>query len=391
MIYNRHKTLNVNGRTDLFLQTCNKILQKEDTECIPALSEILNTESFKWNVCNVITNRMPDPALIPAIKEAIINDAKNVRPGREFSRDLLKILLLCGDKKGAITTAKELNELDSSLLNLLYDSGEHEYAIQLAIEQIEKPIRTDSSNNYSDDIEFNTGIMLLLGKSGRTNLAPYIESYTDDKFLENLRHVDFDKNAISITRKDYLFNSLQSNAIMALARLTGKDAIPRLRHIYQTNDDFNLKYLAAVCLYYVGDNTGWELIEPLIEDPYFSGSVAESIHGISINTILYEPITRYLQSKRTYALLLKRMKNYFSNDDRYALFNQGASDFLSSNKKEIMHILVNHLNSPYAIERSAAIVCLREITGQNFGFQPKKQFGQEESIRNWKNYIEQEY
>ena len=103
-----------------------------------------------------------------------------------------------------------------------------------------------------------------------------------------------------------------------------------------------------------------------------------------------------LSSDRIDALFIEKIRNYIDLYDDFILFkdpgnNDDTTEFFEKYKSEILPILLDNLSSPSAIERNAAVGFLRKITGQNFGFNPRIQYSQEEIIQQWKDYIEREY
>jgi hypothetical protein len=379
MILKRHR--DNNSCIYFVANTLGYIVKKGDIDAIPVLSELLlNEKVLHWDVPNIITSCIPDPAFIPVLKQAL---------KIKFNPDLLKLLVVCGDKEGALSIARQQKETNGVTLNALFSAGHEDTAIQLALERLKTPIRSDNRNNTMQDIRQLPEIISLLGKSGRKELIAIIEPYTDAEFVNN-----FTRGTPGISGG----RELQETAIMALARIGGKEAIDRLRYIYETNEDIYMRHIAALSLYYLGDDTGWSIIEPLINNTYIEHSeVAIQLErNFSMSSILQHPITRgLLGSERTEALLIEKMRNYLDLD-QYALFvdpgnKNETTKFFEKYKSEIMPILIDQLSSPSAVTRAASIDFLRKITGKDFGFQPKIQYSQKQIIQQWKDYIKREY
>ncbi len=71
---------------------------------------------------------------------------------------------------------------------------------------------------------------------------------------------------------------------------------------------------------------------------------------------------------------------------------QTNQPFFEEYENQIMPILVNQLNNRDKETRSHAHGILKEVTGQDFGFNPDKYHGyQDDIIQQWKDYIEREY
>ena len=358
------------------------IVKENDTDAIPVLSELLtNPENIHWDVPNIITSKIPDPAFIPVIKQAL---------EKKFNNDLLNLLVVCGDKEGAFSIANQQTQISGSRLNALFNAGNEDTAIQLALERLANPIKSNDSREINQEIRQLPEIISVLAKSGRKDIVSAIEPYTDADFIKSLTTT----NLSSLTARE-----VQETAIMTLARIGSKEAIDKLVNIYETNEDIYMRHIAAMSLYYADDYTGWPIIEPLINNTYVEhGEIAiELERNLSVSSILQQPIARgLLGSDRTYALLIEKMRNYIDSFDQYALFvdpgnKDETTEFYEKYKSEILPILLDKLSSPSAIERDAAVGFLRKITGQNFGFNPRIQYSQEKIIQQWRDYIEREY
>ncbi|MHC4145971.1 MAG: hypothetical protein ACYSUD_14445, partial [Planctomycetota bacterium] len=62
---------------------------------------------------------------------------------------------------------------------------------------------------------------------------------------------------------------LRLSAILALGRLRSQSALPRLKELYRSNN-MQIRLLAALSLYSLGDDTGFELIEHFVNGTEFS-------------------------------------------------------------------------------------------------------------------------
>ncbi|MBN1974051.1 MAG: hypothetical protein JW787_10465 [Sedimentisphaerales bacterium] len=366
-IYERHKQ--EQKCIDFVDATFDLILQKGDTECIPVLAEMLLLEKPPRNVVKIIQNRIPDPALIPAIKKSL------------------------------------LKKFDFSLVNLLYACGDKQAAIDYAMEQFRKPVREDTERNFRADLDLSSNVMLLIGKSGNAKLASSLDLYTDDTIIDNLRQIKFTDGRFSLSKMS--IRKLQASAMMALARLKGKAAVAQLRKNYQNTKDIYIKLIAALSLYYLGDDTGLELLKPIVNNTYLqTPEIAIRVSmDLSISDVFQEPILTYLRSKRTDALLLEKLSSYLYIGDDNAVVEFAAPDYFSDMNysyhaaafcrdytDQIIQILFMHLSSRDKESRTRANDYLKKLTGQDFGFDPAKYHGfQENIVQQWKDYLTKEY
>ena len=230
-IYKRNKT-DRNFR-HFAVSAMLEILEPQDVEFIPVITEILDSDEPPRDVALVIARKIPNPAFVPFIKTAI-EKQKGINNGLPID-SLLEALSACGAEEEAVTEA----------VNIL-----------------SKLPREDTSRNLFVDIYRNSETVLFLGKSQRENLVPLIEEFTRQEYIDKYKEVfaALDTNLM----QDFCLDHLRQNAIMALARLGGKAAIPRLRQLYNS-PDIRVRIVSAFGLYYNGDKTGEKLLLPLVK------------------------------------------------------------------------------------------------------------------------------
>ena len=140
---------------------------------------------------------------------------------------------------------------------------------------------------------------------------------------------------------------------------------------------------AALSLYYLGDDTGYELLEYFVNGREHSiVEFQERVGGdIGSHDALY-PIATYLRSARGDALLLEHLCRI-----GYAHF---GTPFFRDHEREILPILVDNLESKDRASRCWANDVLRKVTGRDFAFQPERFVGQQqEAVERWRSYVQQ--
>jgi hypothetical protein len=177
---------------------------------------------------------------------------------------------------------------------------------------------------------------------------------------------------------------LQGAAIMALTKLGGDSAIERLRELHASND-YYMRIAAAVSLYYLGDDTGYELLE------HFINHTERSVPGIEMRwhvdmhggKPLHDALV-YLRSPDTDQLFLDRLRNGVGDKDIEAI------EIAKAYEAEVLPILVDNLSSRHRGTRKNANDMLKRLTGKSFGFSPVMYVGQQrEAVEHWRSYVEQ--
>jgi hypothetical protein len=240
------------------------------------------------------------------------------------------------------------------LIKALYVCGAQQEAVEWAL-----TILQDSASEE---------IIRFVGTTGDTSVLPVIEDFTSDEFW-------------------YAPHS-QRIAVLALARLGGESAIPRLKEIYESEDtDILVRINTALALYSLGDDTGYELLEYFLNDTERCIVELEERWGYDIGSHeAFSPLIGYLRSPRTDALLIECLRR--GRVDKYELYP--SSPFFMDHEREILPILVDNLESKDRRARRYANGILKEVTGQDFGFKPDRFVGQQtEAVERWRSYVEQ--
>jgi hypothetical protein len=251
-------------------------------------------------------------------------------------------------------------EVTGELIEALYACGAREEAVELALAKLED--------------EGSGEIIRFLGTTGETSVLPVLEDFTREQVIDLYREESWSSH-----ESPYM----QRNAVLALTRLGGESAMPRLKELYESEDtDILVRIATALSLYSLGDDTGYELLEHFVNGTEHSiAEFEERVGGdIGENEAFY-PIAIYLRSPRGDGLLLEYLRR-----TGYAHF---GTSFFADHEREVLPILVNNLESKDRKARSHANRVLKRLTGQDFGFQPERFVGQQdEQIERWRSYVE---
>ncbi len=156
-------------------------------------------------------------------------------------------------------------------------------------------------------------------------------------------------------------------------------------------------------LRYLGDDSGHDLLEHFIN--HTERSVPEikehwSMYWRNMDTSRGRPFHEallYLRSSQTEELFLERLRNGVREADMWALAIARARE------REVLPILVDHLNSgngvtrdaANGVSRDAAHEMLKRLTGQDFGYGWKPSWGypldgeQIEAVEAWRDYVDE--
>jgi len=340
----------INDVGTLWLEVIDSIAQlieAEDEEMIPFLRETLPNEDV---IPIIITAEgMSDPSLVPAIKEAL---------DKEVTGRLLRALFACGAEKEAI---------------------------DIALVEIDKLINDDPNLTDSVRIGYKFGdrarVIRFLGTTEDKTLVPTVEYFTREDVFQDLRQ-ESPRGA----------DELRQSAVLALARLAGDSAIPRLKELYDSGDIY-IRVLAAVSLYYLGDDTGCELVE------HFVNHTERSIPEVEMEwdpwkksgEVFFQYPLMYLCSPRMKELLFERLQDLrhgFDTNYRGGDYGYGYA-FLKQPKQQVLPILVEQLDSEYREVRKCANRLLKELTGRDFGFRKDRFAGQQDDIiERWRSYVD---
>lgn len=322
--------------------TMRDYLRHEDKEFIPFLQEHVTSH---WAGPSLIT-RLADPVFIPVLHECL---------QKEVTGDLLEALFICGEYLEAIDTG--MNDL-------------------LA------PIEAENWNQFNKELRRRAPIIKFLGTCGDITALPAIEYYLDEELLDSL----YQTKDLLGGYHPFSINHLQQNAVLALALLEGESAIPKLKKIYQS-DDIHIRILAAISLYYLGDYTGYELLDYFVTNTHRSLPEIEIRWHYDLAGGVFQSAMSYLESPQMDALMLERMRHGLEPGDRGYIC---SSSFVDKYEAQILRILVDQLSSKDRVTREAAYRMLKEVTGMDFPFNPSQFSGQQDKeIEAWRYYVEQ--
>jgi hypothetical protein len=140
-------------------------------------------------------------------------------------------------------------------------------------------------------------------------------------------------------------------------------------------------------LYYLGDDSGYDLLEHFINHRERSIPEIEKIWGVHIirGRPFHETLL-YLRSPRIEELLLARLRNSVREVDMHALA------IARDREREVLPILVDHLNATNRVTRNDANEMLKRLTGQDFKFSPWRYplaGKQIEALERWRAYVDE--
>ncbi|MHC4648144.1 MAG: HEAT repeat domain-containing protein, partial [Planctomycetota bacterium] len=293
----------------------------EDNQFIPFLAEILARHP---QVPRLIAERIPDPCLAPLLRQALEN---------KYTGDLVWAL---------------------------YASGREQEAVEIAGDHVRDYLDNQNRAELAAGPHYSMWRTIwLLGISGSQAPTDLIEALTYDDAFSGPRA-----------------NHLQAAAVMAFARAGADRAIERLRALYAT-DDYYVRIAAAVSLYYLGDDTGYDLLQHFINHTERTVPEIEKYWARdmwNLHTRWGKPFHEallYLRSPQTEELFLQRLRNGVRRADMQALA------IAQARKPQVLPILVEHLTSPNRVTRRDANEMLKRLTGRNFEFNPWKPVGRQ--------------
>jgi HEAT repeat protein len=337
----------VGGAWDPVIDSIAQLIEAEDRQLIGFLRETLSSEEVIATI--IVAEGMSDPSLVLAVKEAL---------GERVTGELLEALFACGGQ---------------------------EEAIKMALAETDKPVNDDPELTDSVRIgykfEDRARVIRFLGTTGDESLIPVVEHFTHEDVIEQFRQEN-PGGAVE----------LQRGAVLALARLGGESVIPRLKQLYESGDIY-IRILTALGLYYLGDETGYELLE------HFVDHTERSVPEIEMEWDhwkrcgdMYEFPLMYLRSDRMEELLFARLhdlRHGFSTNFRSGDYGYGYA-FLKEHKQQVLPVIVEQLDSKDREARQCANGTLKELTGRDFGFRKDRFAGQQDQvIQRWRAYIEE--
>lgn len=327
------------------ISVMRKHLRAEDKEFVPFL--LCEIVTARWDVPVLIAERIPDPCFVPVLRQALEK------------------------------------EVTGTLLAALFACGEEEEAIEMAVTELDKLLDEENGQMFGEHLYKLLPVIRFLGTTEDESVLPVIENFTREDVIDTLRETD----ARFGGQYAFIVNKLQQDAVLALARIGGESAIPRLKELYES-DDIHIRILAALSLYYLGDDTGYELLSYFVNNTHRSVPEIEARWHVDLagGYAFQAPIATYLRSPRTDALLLEKLRHGLDSGDTYAF---GISSFVEDYKGQILAILVHQLSSRDRTTRKYANEILKRLTGQDFRFEPDRFVGQQdEVIEQWRSYVD---
>lgn len=318
-------------------------LAANDSELASFLAEILARHS---QVPRLIAAQMPDPSFVPVLTKAIEND---------YNGDLAWALYAC---------------------------GREEESVEIACEHVRDYLNDPNTEELTPAQRYSMWRTIrLLGTS---------DSKAPSDLLEALTYAD----VFSGPWADRLFptadefrgpwaDRLQATAVTTFARVAGGRATEQLRELYATTDSCYVRIATAVSLHYLGDDSGQDLLEHFIKHTERSVPEIEKLWGVHLRRGRpFHEALLYLRSPQIEELFLERLRNGVQRADMQALA------IAQARQREVLPILVEHLNSRNRVTRDEANKMLKRLTGQDFGYSPWRYplaGKQIEAVERWRN------
>lgn len=293
---------------------------------IQLLQEVEITDAAR-----IIARKLPDPVFIPALQTAL---------KRKVSTDLLLALGACGDR---------------------------EQGARYAVAALEAPPNATDAVALFQDLSQRVVYAQYVGAFADKAGAPVLERLVDGRALEPFfAAADIAFRDQGYRRRDAGIILLRQAALLGLTRLTGETSLPALKAAY-ADEHPGIRFIAAWGLYFLGDDTGHDLIEAYAEgDPDVPGrNCVFSAGWTGANDLL--PAISYLRSPRIDAILLRRLQTTLDYNNE-ALLEDAV--FCRDHEATVLPALLAYLESRDAFTRRGANNALKRITGQDFGFDP---------------------
>ncbi len=268
-----HKGSKDSNSVNRMCRMLEELLEPGDTRYLPIIRELLG----RREILKLIVQRIPDPSLVPSIRAKLAKDV---------SVPLLEALGACGKEEGK------------------------REAVAIALRELARPPRevTDSHAIFHDNFR-RAGLLSFLGKSGDASALSIVERYTRDETL----YPYWDITA-RIAKKengfpyDFTISGMQKSAVLALARLGGKEAIPRLKELYQ-HQDIYIRTLAAFSLYSLEEDCADDFVRLFAENRERGLQEIERRWFWDMNGSIEEQLEYLNSSPRIKALLEERKRS----------------------------------------------------------------------------------
>jgi HEAT repeat protein len=268
----------------------------------------------------------------------------------------------------------------------LHACGE-EQAIEIGLAHLEEPVNDVDPQAFMRDYEKHDSIIRFIGTTGDESCVPVLEDFTREELLQVYRQCG----------ERFKFSGgygggLRPTAILALGRLGSESAIPRLKELYES-DDIQIRIRAALSLYSLADDSGYELLEHFVNGTEFSLAQFEDFGGAWPWLEVFEPSVVYLRSPGTDELLLESYRSsHFHPRPDYDWADRIQHEtytFARQYERQLLPILVEQLNNRNRATRKYVNALLRRLTDQDFGFRADKYvLQQDESIERWGAYVD---
>jgi hypothetical protein len=312
--------------TNLFLR-----IPFRDTSLVPIVKE-----ADPLNFANIIQYKLPDPEFIPVLRKAL--DDKRVLEST-LSTALYRIwsvLVACGDGEFALACAREL--------------------------------LADANGARDEWDAFAKGnAMLFLGEFGEEADLDAIrrlgELTSPSTFWKN-----FGKSGSDAAKGSHFYPTppaenaegwLKLCSLLARTRL-GDSTVPPALIARLENESAGWRIAAATALYYLENEAGDPMANLLRAHDEDSNSPSTSGTGV------FQWVAIYLSSPRIDTLRLERLKNGFGRGDEDMVYDE---DFLLGHGKEVISLLLNHLQSRSVGVRERARRSLESITAIQVGWE----------------------
>jgi len=332
------------------------LIEPGDDEAIAALREMPMAD-----VAYIVARKVPDPSFAPLLREAL-------EP-----------------------------RVTASLLEALHACGAESEALDMALAELTKPLPNRNKRAVRDAVQERSRIVAFVGRTGDPPVVPLLEKFIGEEIPAQARNImaaapkeDSPPGGPKIsddlrrTVLEYALRDTRENAILALTRLRAESAMALLEEEY-LSDDPRRRIVAAVALYYLGDETGLDLLRKFTQHDERSVPEINDLYMMQGMTADFQRAIRYLRSPRTDALFLERIRNGFGDGD-YNLAGDFA--FAKDHEAELLPLLVDYLESTDREARHEAYYALNAITGSNFGFDYRQLAGQQPKVvAEWRDYV----
>ncbi len=323
------------------------LVTADDGELTSFLAEILARHS---ELPRLIATQMPNACFVPILSKAIEKD---------YSGDLAWALHAC---------------------------GREEEAVEIACERVRDYVNDPNAQELSPAQRYSMWRTIrLLGTSDSEAASDLLEVLTYPDVFSGVRAEHLHRSVQEYTGP--WAERLQSTAITTFARVAGARATERLREVYATTESCYVRIATALSLYYLGDDSGYDLLEHFIKHGERSVPEIEKLWQahISWGRPFHETLL-YLRCPRIEELFLERLRNGVREVDMRALA------IASAREREVLPILVEHLNSGSRVTRNEANEMLKRLTGQDFEFSPWRYplaGKQIEAFECWRAYVDE--